>query len=109
MPGPTTREEALTWIRECVASGRSVHVPHFQERLVERRINILDVYNAVEFAADIESYNGEPRNGGTCWRVFGPTLDDDDDLVCVGIEAYLDRKARRRRVVLVTVFMKGRP
>ena len=78
---------------------------HFYDRLAERRIDVQDVFNAVENAASCTTYaQGVPQNGGTCWRVSGTNIDGDRD-VAVGVEAFLDKK--RRRCVLCTVFLLG--
>lgn len=105
MPGPKDATEALKWVQEAVQAGRYVPSVHFYDRLAERRIDIQDVFHAVEAAATCVKYEqGIPQNGGTCWRVTGQSIDGDQD-VAVGVEAFLDKK--RRRCVLCTVFKLG--
>lgn len=102
MSGPGTVREALAWIQDAVAAGRYVVSGHFHRRREERRIDFLDVFNAIENANACVPYDqGAPENGGTCWRVIGRNIDNDQD-VAVGVEAFLDKK--RRRCVLCTVF-----
>lgn len=101
MPGPKDATEALKWVQDAVQTGRYVPSIHFYERLLERRIDIQDVFHAVEKATSCAEYDGTPQNGGTCWRVTGRNIDEDQD-VAVGVEAFLDKK--RRRCVLCTVF-----
>ncbi|WP_437635055.1 hypothetical protein [Sorangium sp. So ce854] len=75
---------------------------HFSVRLRERKVDMQDVFNAIEKAISCTAYaNGIPTNGGTCWRVVGPNIDEDEH-VAIGIEAFLDKK--KRRCVLCTVF-----
>ena len=105
MPGPKDATEALKWVQDAVQAGRYVPSIHFYDRLLEQRIDIQDVFNAVEGAATCLKYEqGTPQNGGTCWRVTGKNVDGDQD-VAVGVEAFLDRK--RRRCILCTVFEPG--
>ena len=42
-----------------------------------------------------------PRHSGTCWRLFGPDLEQEQE-IGVGIEAYLDD--RGHWAVLCTIF-----
>jgi hypothetical protein len=107
MPGPREADEALAWIKEAFFNGRYRPSVHFAQRLLERNIQMPDVHYAIVRAEDIIAYTRtKPRHGGTCWRVAGPSLnDDDDELIVIGVEAYLDR--RRRRVIVCTVFRKG--
>ena len=106
MPGPRNADEALTWIQEAVRAGRYVPSVHFYDRMAERRIDILDVFHAIDAATAGVEYvrGGGPRNGGTCWRVTGTDLDETQE-VAVGVEAFLDKK--RRRCVFCTVFKLG--
>jgi hypothetical protein len=101
MPGPPTEREALVWIRDAMDAGRYELSYHYSaERRDLRAIDVQDVHAAVKSAARIESYDGTPRRGGTCWRVFGPDV-DEVRTIAIGFEAFLDK--RRRRVVIVTV------
>lgn len=104
MAGPKKADEALLWIQEAFQRGRYVPSVHFGERLVERKVTMMDVHHAIAQADEIREYTrGEPEHGGTCWRVTGPSLNDDDEnLIAVGIEAFLHK--RRHRVVMCTVF-----
>jgi hypothetical protein len=105
MPGPKTEIEALRWIQEAVEAGRYVPSVHFYDRLLERKIDIQDVFQAVENATVCVVYErGVPEHGGTCWRLIGRNVDGDED-VAVGVEAFLDKK--RRRCILCTVFRPG--
>lgn len=108
MAGPKTSREALRWIQEAVNGGRYTVTIHAGEwRFGERLLDVFDVHNAVEKATGCDPYtNGTPQHGGTAWRVFGPSVGDDDDRpsisIAVGIEAYLDGK--RHRCVICTIF-----
>lgn len=105
MPGPRDATEALKWIQEAVQAGRYIPSVHFYDRLAQRRIDIQDAFHAVASATACARYGqGIPQNGGTCWRVTGRDIDDNDD-VAIGVEAFLDKK--RRRCVLCTVFKLG--
>jgi hypothetical protein len=107
MPGPRTKEEALRWIQEAVQAGRYILSRHFRgERLLERGLSMDDFFAAIERATEVVPYDRrEPVNGGTCWRVFGPSL--SGDALAVGVEAFFDRK--RRRIVVCTIFVIGEP
>jgi hypothetical protein len=105
MPGPKTPTEALAWIQEAVDAGRYVPSVHFYDRLVERAIDIQDVFHAVEHANACVAYDRRgPEHGGTCWRVVGWNVDRDME-VAISVEAFLDKK--RRRCILCTVFEPG--
>jgi hypothetical protein len=68
----------------------------------ERGVDFADVRSAISRATRVARYdNGEALHGGTCWRVFGPDL-DEARTIAIGVEAFLDKK--RRRVFLITVF-----
>lgn len=70
--------------------------------MVERGVDFPDVRSAISRATRVTSYeNGTAQQGGSCWRVLGPDLDDQRD-IAVGVEVFLDKK--KRRIVLVTVF-----
>ena len=105
MPGPKDATEALKWVQDALQAGRYIPAMHFYERLSERKIDLQDVFNAIETATACVAYGqGTPQNGGTCWRVTGKNIDGDQD-VAVGVEAFLDKK--RRRCILCTVFKRG--
>jgi hypothetical protein len=102
VPGPGTEDEAFTWIREAFEGGRYITTVHFGELMAERGVDFSDVSSAISRATHVARYaNDVAQQEGTCWRVFGPDLDEERSLV-VAVEAFLDKK--RRRVVLVTVF-----
>lgn len=101
MPGPRTPDEALAWAREALAAGRYWTPPHFEKRMRERRITLADARHAIEHATQCVPYDGRARQGGTCWRIHGPTLDEDDDGATVGVEVYRDPLTR---LTLVTLF-----
>lgn len=101
MPGPRDSDLALRWIQQALVAGRYIVSGHFGERLAERHVTMMDVHAAVATADSISKYErGAPRNGGTCWRVVGRSI--DEDRIAVGIEAFLDKK--RKYVILCTVF-----
>jgi hypothetical protein len=105
MAGPKTPQEALAWIQEAVASGLYTPSVHLEERFQERGLDIHDVHNAIANAGSCDAYeNGQPRHGGTSWRIHGPSVGDDKPSVtiAVGVEAYLDKK--RRRCIICTIF-----
>jgi hypothetical protein len=105
MPGPKDAVEALKWVQDAVQAGRYIPSIHFYERLAERKIDIEDVFSAVDAASTCVVFEqGTPQNGGTCWRVIGKNIDGDQE-VAVGVEAFLDHK--RRRCILCTVFKPG--
>lgn len=102
MPGPTTAAEAKAWIQEAIPAGRYTPSAHLFVRQYQRKLTMDDVFVAVERMTKIEPYtNGAPCHGGTCWRVFGPNV-DDDATIAIGVEAYTDKN--RRRVLVVTFF-----
>lgn len=103
MPGPTQHDEALRWVREAVQAGRTVLSRHFRlDRLEQRGLTMDDLHYAIEQATGIEPYERRsPVNGGTCWRVLGPSLDAEE--LAIGVETFLDKK--RRRVVICTIFV----
>jgi hypothetical protein len=100
MPGPTTAEEALAWIKEAMAAKRYITHQHFDKRRQERRFSIFDAHRVVETATACESYDA-PRTfaGGTAWRVTGTDLKEAEAMV--GVEAFKDHLGRR--VLLVTI------
>lgn len=91
------------WIQEAVASGRYTPSVHMRERLMERKLDMEDVFHVVDTAAACRSYDRVADHAGTCWRVTGPTV--DGEMVAIGVEAYLDKK--RRRCILCTIFRHG--
>jgi hypothetical protein len=102
MPGPRTEDEALKWIQESVRAGRYLPAVHFNERLLERKFDMADVFKAIESPTSIAPYSkGSCDHGGTCWRVFGLDV-DAGRRVAVGVEAFLDK--HKRRVCICTVF-----
>lgn len=78
-----------------------VHEPHFGKRCRERSLNVDDVRNAIEHARSCTPYAGrEPTEGGSNWRVSGPSI--DGDLIAVGVEAC--EVSADRFVLLITLF-----
>ncbi len=102
MAGPGDATHALVWIRKALDAGRltlSWHAEH--ERMIERNIDWPDIQSCIRNAARCQPYkNGKPERGGTCWRVYGPDLDEDRE-IAIGFEAYQDKK--RDSGVVVTV------
>ena len=87
-----------------MTAGRYVLSIHCRERMVERKVEALDIHSAIADAdAEVEPYQGEIRHGGTCWRVKGQSA--EEVLIAVGVEAFLDKK--KRRVVVCTVFIEA--
>lgn len=83
-------------------AGRYVACTHFRERLTERAVSMLDVGTAIVRATAAERYKEQvARQGGTCWRIFGPDV-EGERILGIGIETFLYRK--RKRMMLVTVF-----
>ncbi len=76
---------------------------HFEDRLRERRISLADVTHAILNASGCERYDGDAEQGGTCWRITGPTLDEDEPSASIGLEAFLTT-SRTKKITLVTVF-----
>jgi hypothetical protein len=91
-------------VRGCLRAGRFTPAGHFQERLKERKIDMLDLHVAVSRCSIVESYSGMPRNGGTSWRLWGRDA-DGERTIAVGVEAFVAGDAEH--VMLCTVFVKG--
>ena len=88
MPGPPTAAAVLAGTKKALASGRFTPSIHFGQRLAERDVDMNDVHNAIDRSHKAVPYlNGTPRNGGTCWRIWGPDC-DGDRTIGVGIEIY---------------------
>ena len=114
MPGPNNADEACSWIKNCAENYRYRERPHFWERLkhdtrgdgkLENKTS-MDVAHALQNMTEVLPYpDGTPTQGGTCWRVYGPSLDDDEGLG-IGVEAFLDHK--KRQLFLITVFLDER-
>jgi hypothetical protein len=92
--------EALRWIKAAVRAGRYQATKHLMERLILRKLVLLDVLTAVQRGSRAEPYSEPPRQGGTCWRVHGQ--DSDGRKLAVGVEAYQDE--RGEWALLCTVF-----
>jgi len=101
MAGPKDSRTALIWIQEAVSAGRYHPAIHFYDRLYERRLEIQDVFRAIQEASFCGSYDRKPERGGTCWRLVGPST-EAKATISVGVEAFLDKK--KHRCVLCTVF-----
>jgi hypothetical protein len=99
MPGPQTSPDALAWAKDAISNGKHWFSEHCAVRLRERRITHRDAKHAIMNASRCTGYDGTPQNGGTCWRIEGPTLDATD--MTVGVETYLDIA---KRIVVITVF-----
>jgi hypothetical protein len=104
MPAPKDPLAAKQWVREAMVTGRYVLSGHFQERMRERGVDLLDIYAACEHCSRVESYSGNPRNGGTSWRVFGPDS-ERERIIGIGVEAFLDPRSQRF-VMLCTVLIE---
>lgn len=98
--GPTTPEEALAWAQEALAAGHYIIDPHFSDRCRKRRISFQDARHAVVLAVRCAPYERAPLAGGTCWRLWGPDLDEEE--TTIGFEAFKDHLGRR--ILLMTVF-----
>lgn len=104
---PGNPVDARRWIQEAVRSRCYTATDHVGQRLAQRRLSMDDLLHAIEHPRKVEPYPDMPRHGGTCWRLFGPDLDQEQE-IGVGIEAYLDD--RGRWAVLCTIFaVKERP
>jgi hypothetical protein len=101
MPGPKDSRAALTWIQEAVQAGRYYPATHFYDRLYERKLEIQDVFRAIQGATSCFVHDRKPEHGGTCWRVFGRGL-QEGKMLAVGVEAFLNKK--KHRCILCTVF-----
>jgi len=104
---PENPVDARRWIQEAVRSSRYTATDHVGQRLAQRQLSMDDLLHAIERPRKVEPYPDMPRHGGTCRRLFGPDLDQEQE-IGVGIEAYLDD--RGRWAVLCTIFaVKERP
>jgi hypothetical protein len=73
--------------------------------MAERRVDMLDIHAAVQRCITVKPYTGgSPRNGGTCWRVWG--TDAEGDTVGIGVETYLGND-KQERIILVTAIRDG--
>lgn len=98
---PENPVDARKWIQEAVRSSRYTATDPVSQRLAQWRPNLDDLLHAIEQPRKVEPYPDTPRHGGTCWRLFGPDLEQEQE-IGVGIEAYLDD--RGRWAVLCTIF-----
>jgi|GEM_PF-3368799 len=103
MAGATVRQ-AVPWIKNAMRSRRYfLYEPHFPKRCAERQLNLDDVKNAIENLTKCEPYEGRaPTQGGTNWRVFGPSIDGDE--IVVGVEAFEAENELGQCVLLITLF-----
>jgi len=99
MPGPQTAEEALAWAKDAISNGKHWFSGHCETRFRQRGITHRDARNAIMNASQCAAYAGTPQNGGTCWRIEGPSLDATS--ITVGVETYLDVA---KRIIVITVF-----
>jgi len=75
--------------------------PHFGKRCRERKLGLADVKHALARPSHIESYEGrDASQGGTNWRVTGPSIDGES--IRVGVEAYEVRGAQW--ALIITLF-----
>jgi hypothetical protein len=103
MPGPTTADVALAWIKEAMAAGHYWALPHFDKRCRERSFTIFDAKRLIATATACEPYAAQRSfRGGTAWRLTG--MDTDEGWAILGVEAYA---SLGRRILLVTI-MDGR-
>jgi len=100
MPGPLTAADALSWAADAMDAGRYWLLIHAEKRRAQRRVSPADIRNVLCAARRAEPYpDHAPRRGGTCWRIYGTDLDENESVVSV--ELYLDVF---KRVLIVTVF-----
>jgi hypothetical protein len=101
MRGPKTKGEALAWAQEAMQRARyRLAESHFGERSEARNFTIFDAKRVIATATKCEPYaSGQPRNGGSCWRIFGEDL--DGVMTGVGIELFRDHLGKV--IVLVTL------
>ena len=98
---PKNPADARRWIQQAVRSGRYTATDHVGQRLKQRQLDMDDLFCAIEHPRRVEPYPDMPRHGGTCWRLYGLDLEQEQE-IGVGIEAYLDE--RGRWAVLCTIF-----
>lgn len=55
---------------------------------------MMDIHSAAGRCSRVVEYDGTPRNGGTCWRIYGRDA-DGNRTIGIGIEAYQDRRSQR--------------
>lgn len=83
-----------------------VHPVHFGKRARERKLSIEDAKHAIEHATACLPYHGrQVTEGGTNWRVIGPSLDDGS--IAIGVEAY--EAPNGEAVLIITLFSKEKP
>lgn len=63
----------------------------------------MDVHSAVARCSQVVAYDGEPRNEGTCWRIYGRDT-DGDRTIAIGIEAFEGRRSQQW-ITLCTAFV----
>lgn len=103
---PGNPVDARKWIQEAIRTECYTATNHVRDRLRERGLSMDDLRHAVAHPRKVEPYSRMPQHGGTCWRLYGRDLDDEQE-VGVGFEAYMDE--RGRWAVLCTIFaLEGR-
>jgi hypothetical protein len=104
MPGPKTEIEALRWARKALAEGWFIPSRHYKTRCRERGVLHTDVHHAIALARSVEAHESMPKNGGTCWRIYGSNVDGTHE-IGVGIEAftYSDGDEQRTMIIICTV------
>jgi len=89
MPGPKTPVEVRKWAREAVTAGRYIPSVHFKDRCREYGVFMADVHSVIGRCRIVEPYSAPPKNGGTCWRLWGSNVDGTLTFA-VGVEAFRD-------------------
>ncbi len=104
MPGPTTPEEALLWVKEAMNTGNYRNHPHFDRRCRERGATVLDAKRIVATATSCVGYEAVRLfEDGTAWRIEG--TDTDGAAAQLGVEAFRDHLGRK--VLLITIVDGG--
>jgi hypothetical protein len=99
MAGPKASSVALQHVKAAITAGRYIKTKHFEERMVERNVNMFDVHTAIDRSTTAAPYpEGTPVNEGTCWRVIGPDV-DGERILGLGVEVY----AAPNRTVWITL------
>lgn len=98
---PRSAAAARKWIQEAVSTGCYTPSVHLRVRLTERGLTMADLFHAIRRPSAVEPYAGMPQQGGTCWRVIGHDLEQEQK-IAIGVEAYRDE--RGRWAILCTIF-----
>lgn len=100
MPGPNTPDDARKWARLAMSEGRYRPSRHFDERMEERQVTMLDVSMVFARCRTVIPTADPPRHDGTCWRAYGSNIDGTME-IGVGFEAYVGDNLNR--IILCTV------